>query len=164
MKRPIARPLAFAALLGATLVAWQANSAQAQSTGLTVTQLVPPAVQATPPRPKRDTIDARLARLHADLQITPAQQPLWEPVARTLRANAADMEKRVAARRVRGTQYPTALEDLKIDQEFAKAHLDGLVDLTASFKTLYDAMPDTQKRIADKAFGNFNSPRGAARI
>jgi hypothetical protein len=163
MKRPVVRPLVLAAILGATLVAWQAGPSQAQSTGLTVTQLVPPAVQTAPPRPKRETIDARLVRLHADLQITPAQQPLWEPVARTMRANAADMEKRVAARRVRGTQYPTALEDLKIDQEFAKAHLDGLVELTASFKTLYDAMPDAQKRVADKVFGNFNNQRGAAR-
>jgi hypothetical protein len=54
---------------------------------------VPPAVQPAPPRPKRETLDARIVRLHADLQITPVQQPLWEPVARTMRANAADMEK-----------------------------------------------------------------------
>ncbi len=82
-----------------------------------------------------------------------------------MRANAADMEKRVAARRVRGTQYPTALEDLKIDQEFAKAHLDGLVDLTASFKTLYDAMPDAQKRVADQGVRQFQQPaRGRTHV
>ncbi len=159
MKRPAARTLALAAVLGITLAAAQARPSQAQSTGLAVTQLVPPAVQTTPLRPKRETLDARLARLHADLQITPAQQPLWEPVARSLRANAADMEKRVAAKRAQEAQYPTALEDLKNDQEFAQAHLEGLVDLTASFKPLYDAMPDAQKRVADKVFGSFNNKR-----
>lgn len=163
MKNPVARALALAVVLGATLAAAQVAPSQAQSTGLTVTQLVPPAVQATPPRPRRETLDARLVRLHADLQITPAQQPLWEPVARTLRANAADMDKRVAAKRAQGAQYLTALDDLKNDRDFAKAHLDGLDDLTASFKALYDAMPDAQKRVADKVFGNFNSQRGAAR-
>lgn len=163
MKRRAARRLAFAAVLGAALAVGQASPLLAQATSLTVTQLVPPAAQATPPRAKRETLDARLERLRADLQITAAQQPLWEPVARTMRANAVDMEKLVAAKRAQGAQYPTALEDLANGQKLAKAHLDGLVDLTASFKPLYEAMPDAQKRVADKVFGAFHNLRGAAR-
>ena len=149
MKRRAVRRLALAAVLGAALAVGQASPLLAQATSLTVTQLVPPAAQATPPRAKRETLDARLERLRADLQITAAQQPLWEPVARTMRANAVDMEKLVAAKRAQGAQYPTALEDL--------------VDLTASFKPLYEAMPDAQKRVADKVFGAFHNLRGAAR-
>jgi len=160
--RSTARNLILAALLGTSLVSGAASPSYAQTAAPGATAITPPTAKAAP-RAKRETVEARIARLHAELQITADQQARWEPVARTMRTNAADMEKLVAAKRAQGPQYLTAIDDLKNYQEFAKAHLDGLVDLTASFKTLYDSMPDAQKRNADKVFGNFNNHRGAAR-
>ena len=46
----------------------------------------------------------------------------------------------------------TAVEDLKTYQKFAQAHVDGLKNLISSFDTLYAAMPDAQKKIADEVF------------
>ena len=41
---------------------------------------------------------------------------------------------------------------MKTYQEFAEAHVNGLKNLIASFGTLYAAMPDAQKKIADTVF------------
>jgi hypothetical protein len=46
----------------------------------------------------------------------------------------------------------TAVDDLKSYQKHAQAHVDGLKNLIASFATLYAAMSDDQKRIADDVF------------
>ncbi len=46
----------------------------------------------------------------------------------------------------------TALEDLNSYQKFAQAHVDGLKNLIASFKTLYSAMPEAQRKVADDVF------------
>lgn len=35
-------------------------------------------------------------------------------------------------------------------QKFAQAHVDGLKNLPSAFTTLYDAMPDAQKKNADR--------------
>ena len=46
----------------------------------------------------------------------------------------------------------TAVDDLKMYQKFAQAHIDGLKNLIVSFEKLYAAMPDAQKKIADQVF------------
>jgi len=46
----------------------------------------------------------------------------------------------------------TAVDDLKMYQKFAQAHVDGLQNLISSFETLYNSMPDAQKKIADQVF------------
>jgi hypothetical protein len=161
--RSAARNIVLAALLGTSLLPWPAGPAQAQTAAPSGIATPAPSATQAAPRKKRETVEARIARMHTDLQITAEQESRWANVARTMRANAADMEKLIAAKRAQGPQYLTAIDDLKNYQEFAKAHLDGLVDLTASFKTLYDSMPDAQKRNADKVFGKFDGHRGAAR-
>ena len=49
----------------------------------------------------------------------------------------------------------TAVEDLKTYEDFTKAHLDGMKNLRSSFESLYKAMPDDQKKNADKVFQSF---------
>ena len=90
--------------------------------------------------------------LHTALQITPDQDPKWNEVAQAMRENAAAMDKLVAANQETPPQNMTAVEDLKSYQKFAQAHVDGLKNLISSFKALYAAMPDAQKKIADKVF------------
>ena len=49
-------------------------------------------------------------------------------------------------------QNMSAVDDLKTYQQFAEAHVDGLKNLTSAFSTLYNAMPDAQKKVADQVF------------
>jgi hypothetical protein len=62
------------------------------------------------------------------------------------------MDKLAAQARTTPPQNMTAVEDLRMYQKFAQAHIDGLKNLIASFEKLYAAMPDAQKKIADQVF------------
>jgi hypothetical protein len=106
---------------------------------------------------KAETIDERIATLHAELMITPDEEADWKVVADTMRANDAAMQKMLADNKATNAQGGvTAVDDLKTYETFNRAHVDGLKDLIASFGTLYDAMPDGQKQVADHVFHNFN--------
>ena len=69
-----------------------------------------------------------------------------------MRINATNMDTLIATNRTTPPQNMTAVDDLKTYQKIAQAHVDGLKNLIASFETLYAAMPDTQKKIADDVF------------
>jgi hypothetical protein len=56
----------------------------------------------------------------------------------------------------------SAVDDLNRYQKFSQAHVDGLKNLIASFSTLYAAMPDAQKKLADSVFATAHNG-GAAR-
>ena len=75
-------------------------------------------------------------------------------VAQDMRENAAAMDKLIAANRKTPPKNMTAVEDLKMYQNFAQAHVDGLKNLISSFDKLYAGMPDAQKKIADVVFSS----------
>ena len=101
---------------------------------------------------KGETVEQRIKDLHTALKITPDQEAKWNEVAQDMRENAAAMDKLVAEARKTPLQNMTAVDDLKMYQKFAQAHVDGLKNLIASFTTLYDTMPDAQKKVADTVF------------
>jgi periplasmic protein CpxP/Spy len=81
-------------------------------------------------------------------------------VADTMRQNAGAMDKLVQDKRAKAASM-TAVDDLETYQDFTKAHLDGLKNLTSAFKSLYDSMSADQKKNADQvfqAFGPSNKP------
>jgi len=152
-----ARSVAIAALMGATMLASPLYAARAD----TVTHGAFQLAQAAAPQnvapaeaaaTKGETVEQRITDLHSALKITPAQDKQWNDVAQAMRENAAAMDKLVAANRTTPPQNTTAVDDLKTYQKFAQAHVDGLKNLIASFGTLYEAMPDGQKKIADAVF------------
>jgi len=106
-------------------------------------------------RVRHETIEQRIASLHASLKITPDEETQWADVAQTMRGNEAAMHKLGEAERATPPENVTAVDDLKAYQKFAQAHVDGLTKLIASFDTLYTAMPDEQKKIADRVFATF---------
>jgi hypothetical protein len=110
-------------------------------------------------RDQRGTVEQRITALHAALKITPDQEAKWNGVAQSMRENAKVMDSLVASNRTTPPQNLSAVDDLKTYQKFAQAHADGLKNLISSFSTLYDSMPDPQKKIADTVFDN--SERGA---
>jgi hypothetical protein len=96
-------------------------------------------------------LNAYLDRLHSDLKITPAEEPLWGKFADTMRQNAADLGQAYRARR---DQLPTmtALEDMNSFIDVEQKRLDGMKRSSAAFADLYNAMPAAQQKAADAVF------------
>jgi hypothetical protein len=161
--RPIAKPAPFmrsfalAALMGAAMLAGPFTLAHAQDS----TAAAPAETAAhgrhgaAGARMKRETVEQRIDSLHASLKITPDEEPSWTGVAQAMRDNSAAMQKLVAEKAGDDPETLTAVDDLKTYEQFARAHVDGLKNLTSSFETLYKSMPDPQKKIADAVFQNF---------
>jgi periplasmic protein CpxP/Spy len=150
------RSAAIAALMSAPLIAAPLTFADAQS------KLTPAATN--PADAKGESVEQRITQLHADLKVTPAQESQWNAVAQAMRDNAANMERLVAKKHQQAPQNMTALDDLQTYQEFTQQHLDGLKNLTSAFKSLYESMPDPQKKNADQVFANFHrGPDGTQR-
>jgi protein CpxP len=150
----LARSVAFAALMSAPLLAAPLTVVHAQSR--------PTPVATSPAEEKSAGVEQRITQLHAELKVTPDQESKWNSVAQAMRDNAANMDKLVAEKRQKAPQNMTAVEDLKIYQEFTQAHLDGLKNLTSAFSSLYDSMLDPQKKNADEVFAKFNRANPAA--
>jgi periplasmic protein CpxP/Spy len=153
---PGTRSIAIAALLGATMLTIPLTAARADTVTSPAIQLAQATVQnvaaAGTAETKTETVEQRIADLHAALNITPAQDSSWNAVAQAMRENATAMDKLVAAKESTPSQNMTAVEDLKSYQELAQAHVDGLKNLISSFSTLYDSMSATQKKNADEVF------------
>jgi hypothetical protein len=164
-----ARSVAIAALMGATMLAIPPTAARAETAPDPVIQLVQAdtsrsqaAAGAT--EAKGETVEQRIRTLQRALKITSDQEPKWNAVAQTMRENAINMDTLIAENRKTPPQDMTAVDDLKSYQKHAQAHVDGLKNLIASFATLYAAMPDDQKRIADDVFRTSERERSPAPV
>lgn len=144
-----AAKLTLAALMGTMILTATAATATAQSAPATASD-----------EAKAETVDARITKLYADLMITANQQTNWDAVARTMRDNAKVMDQLIATKRAQSKNTMTAVDDLETYEAFARAHLDGLKDLTASFRVLYASMSDAQKKNADAVFERFGRGNG----
>ncbi len=155
MPAPFVRSFAIAVLMGATMLVSPLTAARADSanTAPSQTAATPQTkVAAGAMGTKAETVEQRIASLHAALKITPQEEADWKSVAQAMRENAAAMQKLAAANTVQAPQSMTAVDDLKNYEKFAQAHVDGLKSLTSSFETLYNSMPDPQKKVADQVF------------
>jgi hypothetical protein len=96
-------------------------------------------------------VDTRINSLHAKLQITDAQEALWQQFAQVMRDNASTMD---ALRQTRSDNANSmnAVDDMRSYTQIADAHADGMRKLTPAFQALYDSMSDVQKRNADLIF------------
>ena len=175
LSTPFARSLAITALMGATMLFSPLTAARADGAATAPIQLAQaattPAAPASPAakgatggpavEAKGETIDQRITNLHAALQITPDEETNWNAVAQVMRKNAAIIQKLVRERAAQAPETMTAVQDLKGYEKFARAHYAGLKRLIASFETLYNSMPDAQKKVADEVFQSY-SPKPAA--
>lgn len=152
-----ARSVAIAALLGTAMLASPLMAAPADTTSTAPSQATQGAAPQTKAAAgamatKAETVEQRITSLHTALKITPPEEANWTSVAQSMRENAAAMQKLAADDTVKAPQSMTAVEDLKTYEKFAQAHVDGLKNLTSSFETLYNSMPDPQKKVADQVF------------
>jgi hypothetical protein len=163
------RSFALAALLGATMLT-APLTARADTVAIAAFQLAQAAAPAAAPQTqagaaatstKGETVEQRITTLHAALKITSDEDAKWNAVAQSMRENASAMDKLIAESRTTAPQSMSAVDDLKMYQKFSQAHVDGLKNLISSFSTLYSAMPDAQKKIADGVFASSHETAAA---
>jgi periplasmic protein CpxP/Spy len=164
---PFTRSVAIAALMGTTILTIPMTAARADSTTKAAIQMAQAAAPKAPAaaaatETKGETVEQRITTLHAALKITSEEDAKWNAVAQAMRENATAMDKLIAETRTTPPQTMTAVDDLKMYQKFSEAHVTGLKNLIASFTTLYDAMPDAQKKNADVGFQTSGHQAAAA--
>ncbi len=100
---------------------------------------------------KSDRVEARIAQLHQQLQITPQEETQWGQVAQAMRDDASQMDQLIMERQ---SQQDTmsAVDDLNSYARLAQAHADGVKQMVAVFTPLYSSMSDAQKKMADEVF------------
>jgi hypothetical protein len=107
--------------------------------------------QTIPGTEVEQRVEEHIRELHAQLRITPAEQPQWDRFANVMRDNARNMDQQFVARR---EQFSTmnALQNMESYQRIADAHAQNLQQLVPAFANLYNAMPESQKRLTDQVF------------
>jgi uncharacterized membrane protein YfbV (UPF0208 family) len=98
-----------------------------------------------------ERVEARIKELHAQLRITPAEEPQWNEFARVMRENARDMDE---AFMQRAQQFTTmnAVQSMQSYEQISEQHAQRVQKLIPAFQKLYDAMPDQQKQLTDQVF------------
>jgi protein CpxP len=170
MMRNPASSLALALLLGTTALA---GTAFAQSTPPSVTEVPPAATPVVPPAASSATpaevpaaksdaakaghhhgsngMNTYLQRLHDQLKITAAEEPLWGSFADVMRDGAAATGQAYRDRRSK-LQGFTATQDMDSFIAVEQQRLDTLKKSSAAFATLYASMPPDQQKLADTLF------------
>jgi len=102
-------------------------------------------------------VEIRIAELHDQFHITPAQEAQFKAYADVMRSNAQAMQ---ALFQERG-QSPdtTAIAELRWYARLTTAHGEALTKLVPVFDTLYQGMSDQQKKAADKVFAQIQQRR-----
>ena len=99
-------------------------------------------------------VEGRLAFLRAELGITPAQEPLWEALAQTLRANTRTMAGMMPKGGMMAQgERPGLPERLERQEAFLTARLEALRATKEALLPLYGAFSAAQKRAADELVG-----------
>ena len=148
-------PAAVAALLSLPAAAW-AQSSQSPATQAATPS--PPAAAASPMadhpvsgKNAEERVENRIKELHAQLRITPAEEPQWNEFAQVMRENAREMDQVFMQR---AQQYPTmnAVQNMQSYEQISEEHAQRVQKLVPAFQKLYDAMPDQQKQLTDQVF------------
>jgi periplasmic protein CpxP/Spy len=142
-------------LLAATLllpIAAQAQTPPASPKQTTQSNIHQPVGQATP-----DRVEQRIADLHARLQITPDQQPLWDPFAQVMRDNAQHMRQAVNDRADK-LKAMNASENMLSYAQLAVQHAQDVQKLASAFQPLYGALSPDQQRTANAMFRGVGMP------
>ena len=95
--------------------------------------------------------EAQIKQLQGTLNITEAQQPLWDNLTQVMRENAKDMDA-INKDRAENTKSLNAVEHMKFHSQVTQAHLDQINKLIPPFEAFYDSLSDEQKNIVDTTF------------
>jgi len=148
----VGRTLASATLLAAFLVTVPLHDGRAQQSPAQPSATQPAPGKATRAKHSADRSAERIKELHDKLGITAAQEPAWDKVAQTMKANGDAIRASMTDRSTR-LKTMTAVDDLKSYQAVADEHSAGLKRLIPAFEALYASMTPEQQKRADKVFG-----------
>jgi hypothetical protein len=95
--------------------------------------------------------EAQIKQLQGSLNITAAQEELWNNLTAVMRENAQEMEA-FTKERAQNTKPLNAVEHIKLHREITETHLDQLDKLIPPFEEFYASMTDQQKNITDIIF------------
>jgi periplasmic protein CpxP/Spy len=100
-------------------------------------------------------VENHIKDLHAQLQITPAEETQWVVVAKAMRDSAIETDKAIDKREALvKSASTTAIDNLNAYGDIAQAHADGVKRLAVAFAPLYASMSDDQKKEADAVFAH----------
>ncbi|HEV2100253.1 MAG TPA: Spy/CpxP family protein refolding chaperone, partial [Stellaceae bacterium] len=91
-------------------------------------------------------IEANIARLHQQLQITPAQEPRFAALANVMRENARMMPSPPPA------GNSNAVDDLRLAIQVGEQEVSGLRRLLPALEALYASLSPAQQQIANQVF------------
>jgi len=95
--------------------------------------------------------EAQIKQLQDALDITEAQQELWNNLTAVMRENAKDMDA-LNKDRAENTKPMNAVEHMKLHSQVTEAHLAQMNKLIPPFEAFYSSMSDEQKVITDTTF------------
>jgi hypothetical protein len=98
-----------------------------------------------------DYTEFQIKQLQGSLNITAAQEELWNNLTVAMRENAKDMDA-FSKERAQNTKTLNAVEHMKFHREITETHLDQLDKLIPPFEEFYASMTDQQKNITDIIF------------
>jgi len=149
----LAATLAFpTAIALQTTAASAAESSRAPVPGA-VAESGKPAASAPASGPRTARVEERIATLHAQLQITAAEEPQWRQFAQVMRENAQKMEQNAADRAAKFGSL-NAVENMKSYAAIAIEHGQNVQKLATAFESVYNAMSPEQQKKADAVFRN----------
>lgn len=95
--------------------------------------------------------EAQIKQLQDELNITEAQNVLWNNVTQVMRENAKEMDA-ITKDSSERTKTMNAVEHLKFHSQITEAHLNQMKKFIPPFEALYASMSDEQKKITDTIF------------
>lgn len=122
----------------------------------------PPAAAAPLPERFADDVELRIAMLHRELGIQPAQEALFEAYANAMRGNAQAIHA-LFLQRVHVTDF-SAPARLRWYAQLTAAHAEAVSRLIAPFDALYQSLSAEQKAAADRHFEQFRQRRMPMRV
>lgn len=95
-----------------------------------------------------ERVEGRIAFLRAELQITEAQNGLWEAYAGVLRDNAKRLKSMGGM--MPDMKGPALLSQLEAQEKTLTARLEGVKAMKAALMPLYEALSEDQRKTADE--------------
>ena len=141
-------------LLAAGTSALLALPAMAQTGAQTGAPPVSPPPAVTTPHAAAHgpgAVERRIEQLHAQLRITPQEQPQWDAFAQTMQQNANNMHRAID-QRASQMGGMDATQNMQSYAQLAQVHAQDMQNMSSAFQALYQTMSPEQRQNADELF------------
>jgi hypothetical protein len=93
----------------------------------------------------------QIKQLQGTLNITSAQEPLWNSLTEVMRENAKSMDA-MNRERSEQTEPMNAVEHMKFHSQITQSYLDQMNKLIPPFEVFFNSLTDQQKNITNIVF------------